>query len=181
MVTKKLLLSIATILFACIFVSAASGQGVREKALFPGTISGICFNDANLNGIKDAGEAGVEGITVSLKRMVFFMFPKEAGAATADADGSYEITGLRPGLYLVEVQNSSAAECITKNPVLTWLGFFNKKKTADFGFTVTVCRTRSNRNSGNRRSGRTSKWGDSGNSNHGYGRIHSNDCMVASR
>ena len=126
---KKLMLSIATILFAYVFVSAACGQetqGVREQALFSGTISGSCFNDVNQDGKKDTGEAGVEGITVSLKRLVFFLFPQEAGSATAGADGSYEITDLRPGLYLVQAQNNSAAECKTKNPVLTWLGFFQK-------------------------------------------------------
>ena len=140
MAIKKILLSIATIFFAVIFLSPASGletKGVKESGLFTGTISGSCFNDVNQNGKKDAGEAGVEGITVSLKRMVFFIFPMDAGAAAANADGSYEITGLQPGLYLVEVQNKSGAECTTKNPVRTWLGFFKNKKTADFGFTVT--------------------------------------------
>ena len=140
MAIKKILLSIATIFFAVIFLSPASGletKGVKESGLFTGTISGSCFNDVNQNGKKDAGEAGVEGITVSLKRLVFFIFPMDAGSAAANADGTYEITGLQPGLYLVEVENKSGAECTTKNPVRTWLGFFKNKKTADFGFTVT--------------------------------------------
>ena len=139
MATKKILLSIAMIFFALICLNPASGletKGVRDSAFFAGTISGSCFNDVNQNGKKDAGEAGVEGITVSLKRMVFFIFPMDAGAAAANADGSYEITGLQPGLYLVEVQNKSGAECTTKNPVQTWLGFFKNKKTADFGFMI---------------------------------------------
>ncbi len=138
---KKLMLSIITILFIYVFVGAASGQetqGAEEQALFSGAISGSCFNDLNEDGKKDAGEAGVEGITVSLKRLVFFLFPQEAGSATAGADGAYEIAGLRPGLYLVQAQNSSAVECRTKNPVLTWLGFFKNTQTADFGFTVTA-------------------------------------------
>ena len=138
---KKLMLSIITILFISVFVGAASGQetqGAEEQALFSGAISGSCFNDLNEDGKKDAGEAGVEGITVSLERLVFFLFPQEAGSATAGADGTYEIAGLRPGLYLVQAQNSSAAECRTKNPVLTWLGFFKKTQTADFGFVINI-------------------------------------------
>ena len=56
------------------------------------------FLDANANGIQDAGEAGVEGVTVNL----FQGDGTAAGTTTTDSNGIYNFTGLVPGDYYVE-------------------------------------------------------------------------------
>jgi len=113
-----------------------SADAISDSALGKGKISCYCFNDENGNGIKDAGEDGVAGITVSLKRLYFMLFPREVGTAETGADGTYEFTNLGLGFYRVEVTDTDEAECKTKNPVLTFIGFFRKEKVINFGFSV---------------------------------------------
>jgi len=60
------------------------------------TISGLKFNDVNGNGVRDAGEAGLSGVTI---RVI-----DAAGAvrtATTDATGAFSFTGLPAGAYVV--------------------------------------------------------------------------------
>jgi hypothetical protein len=52
------------------------------------------WNDANRNGIQDAGEAGIGGVSVTLSGAA-------SRTATTAADGSYEFTGLCAGTYTV--------------------------------------------------------------------------------
>ncbi|MBI3114936.1 MAG: DUF11 domain-containing protein, partial [Candidatus Kerfeldbacteria bacterium] len=63
---------------------------INERDL--GTVSGVKFNDANANGVRDAGEAGVGGVTINLS----------TGPSTVTAaDGSYAFPGLPTGAYTV--------------------------------------------------------------------------------
>ncbi len=62
------------------------------------SIGDVVWNDVNQDGIQDAGEQGISGVTVSL----------DAGAdgsidatTTTDASGNYSFTGLTPGSYKV--------------------------------------------------------------------------------
>ena len=103
-----------------------------------GSISGYCFNDENGNGIKDQGEPGISGMPVSLKRLFLFFIPQEAGTAQTEADGRYEFSGLKRGLYSIKINSTSDAECKTTNPALTYIGFFKSSGIMDFGFAVTV-------------------------------------------
>ncbi len=65
-----------------------------------GSLSGFVFVDANNNGTKDSGEAGIGGVTVMLTGTT------DAGASVSltrvtAADGSYSFTGLQEGTYTV--------------------------------------------------------------------------------
>ncbi len=69
---------------------------------FHGTVSGVTFDDPNLNGVKDGGEVGVGGFSV-------YIDANHDGVYTAGVDpivisgagGAWSITGLSPGTYKV--------------------------------------------------------------------------------
>ena len=69
--------------------------------LLPASLSGYVYVDANNNGSKDAGEAGIGGATVSLSGTDDMGHTVSATQSTA-SDGSYQFTGLRPGTYAVK-------------------------------------------------------------------------------
>ena len=68
--------------------------------LQPASISGNVYFDANNNGIKDPGETGIQGTTVTLSGT------NDQGpvsqTATTDANGFYQFTNLLPGTYTVQ-------------------------------------------------------------------------------
>lgn len=67
----------------------------------PGSISGIVYVDPNQNQVFDAGEQLLAGVTVHLLDAA----GRVVGTATTNAQGFYEFTQLRPGVYGVhEVQ-----------------------------------------------------------------------------
>ena len=60
-----------------------------------GSITGLKFNDANANGVQDAGETGVSGVTINL-------LDGQGNAVTTQttaADGTFEFDGIAPGSY----------------------------------------------------------------------------------
>lgn len=73
-----------------------SGAAVEasETLLAGGAVSGSVFDDLNHNGVRDPGESGFSGISVSAGGLT----------ATTDADGNYLIAGLLPGAYAVAEQ-----------------------------------------------------------------------------
>ncbi|WP_149538045.1 SdrD B-like domain-containing protein [Siccirubricoccus phaeus] len=105
----------------------------------------VVFADANADGIQDAGEAGIAGVTVEL---LDAQGQVAANTATA-ADGSYSFTGLPPGTYSVrfvtpagyeaspanqggnDAKDSDAVEGVTQQVTLT-SGEYNS--TLDAGF-----------------------------------------------
>lgn len=78
-------------------------------------ISGTVFRDVDADGVEDAGEAGIIGITVNA-------FADGAGAptatATTDINGDYTLT-LGAGDYRIEVGNSSATATFQSGPAGT--------------------------------------------------------------
>jgi uncharacterized repeat protein (TIGR01451 family) len=68
--------------------------------LQPASISGNVYYDANNNGIKDPGESGIQGTTVTLSGT------NDQGpvsqTAIADANGFYQFTNLLPGTYSIQ-------------------------------------------------------------------------------
>ena len=82
--------------------SAENRTGVDIKAVYrPNEIHGVKFDDVNGNHVRDAGESGVQGVTifVDLNRNEIL----DAGEPTAvtDSAGSYTFTGLASGAYVL--------------------------------------------------------------------------------
>ncbi|MFO0953520.1 MAG: SdrD B-like domain-containing protein, partial [Isosphaeraceae bacterium] len=68
--------------------------------LVPSSLSGSVYLDANNDGVRQAGEPGVGGVTVTLTGTDDEDNPVNLSVATA-ADGSYAFTDLRPGAYVI--------------------------------------------------------------------------------
>lgn len=64
----------------------------------PGAIRGVAFDDPGADGVKDSGDLGKQGISVTVTDVNDAS--NTVTVATA-ADGSYEVTGLAPGTYEV--------------------------------------------------------------------------------
>jgi SdrD B-like domain len=70
----------------------------------PASLSGFVYLDANNNGVFDAGETGISGVTVTLRGTDDLGNTVVVGTLT-DANGFYSFTGLRAGTYsLLETQ-----------------------------------------------------------------------------
>ena len=65
-----------------------------------GSLGDTVWNDSNANGILDAGETGIAGVTVTLTGAV-------SATTTTDANGEYTFTGLPIGTYTVSVSGSA--------------------------------------------------------------------------
>ncbi len=63
-----------------------------------GTITGMVYRDFNLNGLRETGEVGVAGVTVS----AFDSGGASQGTATTGADGTYALAAGGTGPYRVE-------------------------------------------------------------------------------
>ncbi len=87
--------------------SGTTGTNNNFGELLPSSLSGFVYNDANNNGIKDVGEAGIPGATVTLTGSNDLGAPVNTVATTL-ADGSYSFAGLRPsgvgGYTITETQ-----------------------------------------------------------------------------
>ena len=67
-----------------------------------GPVTGAVFDDANANGLRDVGEAGIPGWTVYLDNNDDELFtPELERSAVTGADGSFQFSGLRAGAYLL--------------------------------------------------------------------------------
>jgi serine-aspartate repeat-containing protein C/D/E len=82
----------ATINFA---QRSVSGVLFGNRAI-AGTVSGVKFNDVNGNGVRDAGEAGLAGVTIRITDA-----SGTVTTTTSDASGAFSFTGLAAGAYVV--------------------------------------------------------------------------------
>jgi VCBS repeat-containing protein len=83
----------------------------RRRALFEfleprlapasGSISGVMYNDLNLNGTQDAGDPGIAGRPVFLDLNQDNHLDNGEPSTMTGGDGSYQLTGLQAGSYLV--------------------------------------------------------------------------------
>ncbi len=82
--------------------------------LVPAGISGYVYFDANNNGIKESGEAGIPGSTITLTGT------NDLGpvsqTATTDANGFYQFTNLRPGTYTVQQDEPAQLTLTARTP-----------------------------------------------------------------
>lgn len=101
-------------LIALIVLSVGVSTKLREfkykvlrSEILMAEISGTVINDANKNGVEDAGESGLQGWTVFLDQNANGIFDSGEVSTTTDADGNYTFTNLAPDTYIVAqvVQN----------------------------------------------------------------------------
>jgi uncharacterized repeat protein (TIGR01451 family) len=69
------------------------------------TLGNLVWNDVNNNGIADAGEPGIGGVTVELLGTTNNVL----GTTTTSPTGTYQFTGLAPGTFTVRIPQSSLA------------------------------------------------------------------------
>jgi hypothetical protein len=82
---------------AALFVPGAASAG--NFGLFSaGGLGGTVYRDSNENGVRDAGEAGIAGVTVTLDIGNDGTIDR---TTTTGSDGSYQFTNLGPGVYAV--------------------------------------------------------------------------------
>ncbi len=85
----------------------ASGQNdlTRDAGIYYyASLGDTVWDDFNINGIQDAGEAGIPGVTVKLLSSAGV----QLRTATTDAGGHYSFTQLTPGDYSVQVTKPAA-------------------------------------------------------------------------
>jgi sarcosine oxidase gamma subunit len=75
-----------------------SGTNYNFGEVLPSTLNGFVYNDANDNGVDNAGEAGIAGVTVTLTGTNDLGNSVSVTTTTA-SNGSYSFAGLRPGTY----------------------------------------------------------------------------------
>lgn len=85
-----------TIAVSLFFGSGTSANNLFGNQAVGASISGTKFNDLNGNGLRDAGEPGIPGVTVRLQGPT-----GSVTSATTDSGGSFSFTGLAPGTYIV--------------------------------------------------------------------------------
>jgi LysM repeat protein len=98
-----LIVAVAITLFITV-VSAKEAGAVPDSAAADvlaqnnGSIRGVVFYDSNGNGVKDAGEAGMPGQTVTI-----YSSGKWSYAYTSGGDGTFGPAGLSPGYYSAQL------------------------------------------------------------------------------
>jgi serine-aspartate repeat-containing protein C/D/E len=102
-------------------IAASSGSNV-SGVLFGNfqliSISGNKFQDTNGNGVRNAGEPGLQGITVFLDANNNGKLDAGELSTTTDVNGNYTFTNVGPGTYLVrEVQQAGFTQT-TANPAV---------------------------------------------------------------
>ena len=71
---------------------------IVQEIVIPGSIGDFVWNDSNGNGIQDAGEPGVPGVTVKLRDCASVVL----ATTITDANGLYQFSNLLPDDYLIE-------------------------------------------------------------------------------
>ena len=82
-------------------ITGASGNNFGEQAA---SIAGSVWLDANNDGVRDAGEAGIAGVVVSLPAGTLDALGNPVSAALSDANGDYRFIDLLAGTYAVTQQ-----------------------------------------------------------------------------
>jgi protocatechuate 3,4-dioxygenase beta subunit len=83
--------------------SSLTNNDFGEEA--PASLAGFVYLDANDNGIKESGEAGIGGVLITLSGADYLGHAVNLSTMTSALDGSYSFAGLRAGTYtLTEAQ-----------------------------------------------------------------------------
>ena len=89
----------------------------RLPASTNSSISGVVFDDANANGIQDAGELPLAGVTLELQNNVGTVI----ATTTTSASGAYSFPNLASGLYIVMERDPAGYMSTTLNSVAVQL------------------------------------------------------------
>ena len=94
----------------CIPLAPNSDNNISAGFIPPsGIISGLAFNDENQDGIQDAGELGIAGITVELQDCNGITI----ASTTTDNEGNYSFTGNLSDDYIIVFNVTTNTEGIT--------------------------------------------------------------------
>jgi uncharacterized protein (DUF2141 family) len=109
-------------------IAAGATSANNNFGYVTGTISGFTYVDANKNGVRDSGEAGIGGVTVTLSGGA-------SATATTAADGSYSFTGLNSGSYSVGAPATAAGLArFTTSPLNITLAAGATSPNNNFGY-----------------------------------------------
>jgi hypothetical protein len=137
--TAPILVLLAAVVGAAVFTPGADAG--RPVAAGPAHISqaapavaGVVYNDANTNGARDPGEAGLAGWTVFVDLHGSGVLTADDPQAVTGSDGSYSIAAAPAGTYLVLVAQRAGFSCTMLGGCL-YQGTFpaGQTLTADFG------------------------------------------------
>ncbi len=81
------------------YISGDDDRTIDAGLYIPVKLGDRVFEDQNGNGIQDAGDTNLAGVTVNLLNGANAVI----GSTTTDANGNYLFTGLAPGSYAVQV------------------------------------------------------------------------------
>ena len=98
-----------------------SNIDIGNTAIF-GSISGTKYSDLNANGIRDAGEIGLENVTIYLDNNNNDILDPEEPISVTDSQGNYNFTGLPSGIYVVREVPQFGLTQTTNTPVINLNG-----------------------------------------------------------
>jgi parallel beta-helix repeat protein len=127
-------------------IQARSGtdvSGVTFGAFQNVALSGRLFNDANGNGVQDAGEANLSGWAVYLDANNNGVLDRGETSTITDAAGAYRFGNLGPGTYRVRQEVQAGWQQTTADPADVTTASGTDVSSLDFGnssahFTFTV-------------------------------------------
>ena len=124
-----------------ISVSLAAGEDFNDADFGyqqqDATIGDFVWNDLNGDGVQDAGEPGLAGITVYLDLNTNGVLDAGEPSDVSDGAGAYDITDLATGTYSTRVDDTTVPAgfvLITTNPLSVSLAAGEDFNDADFGY-----------------------------------------------
>ena len=100
---------------ATVVLSGASNTTVDFGYRNDGSIGDLVWNDRDADGVRDAGEAGIEGVLVYIDADADGVFDQGVERyAITDNSGLYQINNLSPGVYNVRVEISTLPQGATQ-------------------------------------------------------------------
>ena len=115
---------------ALVTLAASNAQDLSvDFGFVPGRISGFTYADVNKNGVFDAGEPVINGVTVSLSGAA-------TGTRTTAGGGAYDFNNLAAGTYSVSAPATAGALTrSTPSPLTVMLGPGEDRPNVNFGYT----------------------------------------------
>ena len=98
-------------------------ERLESRHLLNGSITGSVFSDTNVDGVRQANEAGISGQQVYLDLSGRGGFEAADPISVTDANGNYSFPNITPGNYIVRLMNVPAGYTQI-NPQPIWGGFF---------------------------------------------------------